>query len=562
MMCSYTTINQTAMCESAEWQERWARAKLGFQGNIVTDCTALSMPAPSSEATMDAAHNAAKAIGAGTDLNCGDGWDGKAHGYTATAEALSRGLVSLAQLDTIVGRSLGLRMRAGLFDPVEEQGYTKIPVEMLGATEHHALAEDVAAQGLGLLKNPPLSLPLASNAAGVAQGANTLPLARGKRTAVGGPHAHAERQLLGSYFTMACPLPRECPRVDHGCPLGSADLPCVDGSGYCMLDWSCTTSPFGAIDSVGGGLTTSAIGCSDGVACTNTSLFAEALATAQGAEQLVIMLGLSANIESEGKDRTSTTLPGMQEELAMQLLALKKPTVVVLLNGGIVSVDRLAASSASCAIVEAWYPGIQGAQALAKALFGVTNKWGKLPVTVYDSSFSDSVQMVDMSMTSGLGRTYKYWLGPPPLFPFGHGLSLTTFALHWRGARQPTPVKVSSSSATLTLEIVVNNTGTREGDEVVMVYHVPRSVQRPPLETIRLPHRRLVDFERVSLAANAAAYLTFQLNTSCLGLVDSEGNTYLYPGAHELRLDRGHGDELALQVSVATSGPVLLDMLL
>ena len=116
------------------------------------------------------------------------------------------------------------------------------------------------------------------------------------------------------------------------------------------------------------------------------------------------MLGIDANIECEGRDRTNTTLPGMQEELALRLLALGKPTVVVFLNGGklpryhwhlgcillkmpaislrtgIVSTDRLAASKA--AIVEGWYPGISGSAALAKSLFGKSNKWGKLPNTV------------------------------------------------------------------------------------------------------------------------------------------------------------------------------------
>ena len=82
------------------------------------------------------------------------------------------------------------------------------------------------------------------------------------------------------------------------------------------------------------------------------------------------MLGIDANIECEGRDRTNTTLPGMQEELALQLLALGKPTVVVFLNGGIVSTDRLAASKA--AIVEGWYPGISGSAALAKSLFGIS----------------------------------------------------------------------------------------------------------------------------------------------------------------------------------------------
>ena len=255
-------------------------------------------------------------------------------------EAIRQGLATEAELDTIVGRSLGLRMRAGMFDPVADQPYTKIPVGMLGAASHHTLAEEVASQGLVLLQNPAGSTGAGAGAgagAGVGAGAGAggvLPLALSKKTAVIGPHAHADRQLLGSYFSVACPLPSRCP-MKGPCPHGSATFHCkFPHSDQCMLDWSCATTPFAAIAAASSGATTSAAGCSDGVSCSDTSLFAEAIATAKAADQLVIVLGIDANIESEGHDRTNTTLPGMQEELALQLLALNKPTVVVLLNGG------------------------------------------------------------------------------------------------------------------------------------------------------------------------------------------------------------------------------------
>eukprot|EP01052_Picozoa_sp_SAG31_P012277 SAG31_NODE_715_length_12634_cov_5.289190_1_plen_140_part_00 len=124
-----------------------------------------------------------------------------------------------------------------------------------------------------------------------------------------------------------------------------------------MLDWSCATSPADAIAAVdSSGSVTSAMGCHNGVDCVDRSLFADAMAVGKSADQIVVVLGISANIECEGRDRTNTTLPGMQEELALELLTLQKPTVVVLLNGGIVSVDKLAASSSKCAVVEAFNP--------------------------------------------------------------------------------------------------------------------------------------------------------------------------------------------------------------
>eukprot|EP01046_Picozoa_sp_COSAG06_P001687 COSAG06_NODE_57_length_27525_cov_14.855279_12_plen_128_part_00 len=127
---------------------------------------------------------------------------------------------------------------------------------------------------------------------------------------------------------------------------------------------------------------------------------------------------------------------------------------------------------------------------------------------------------------------------------------------------------MTSASAALTLKVAVKNTGARRGDEVAMLYHVPsKSIQRPPQEEARLPlpHRKLLDFHRVTLApAASSAPLLFSLNASSLGLVDSEGNTYLYPGVHELRVNRGPGtvDELALSVRVKAPGPILVDTLL
>jgi hypothetical protein len=149
---------------------------------------------------------------------------------------LKQGLIQEEQLDTIVGRSLGLRMETGMFDSPEQNPYAKIPLEMLGAEAHHDVAEQVASQGLVLLKNP---LRHGSSALKV------LPLMKGRKTAVIGPHSHAERQLLGSYFTMACPLPTKCPKKDRGCPHGSANYPCPNPllHSFCMLDWSCVPSP-------------------------------------------------------------------------------------------------------------------------------------------------------------------------------------------------------------------------------------------------------------------------------------------------------------------------------
>ena len=139
-----------------------------------------------------------------------------------------------------------------------------------------------------------------------------------------------------------------------------------------------------------GGNTTGALGCQ--VNSPSTSGFAEAIAVAENADYVVLMLGLNLTIEDEGLDRFNITLPGVQEQLAQAIISIGKPTVVVLINGGIIAIDWI--SEHSPAIIEAWYPGFFGATAIATTVFGDYNPGGKMPVTMYNSSFTSEFNMV------------------------------------------------------------------------------------------------------------------------------------------------------------------------
>ena len=522
MMCSYTSVNGTPFCESAQWLTQWARRKHGFDGNVVTDCGALSMPGP--EAKMDTTHNAAKALQAGTDLNCGQPW-----AFKNLGDALAQGLVSEAQLDETVSRSLSLRMRTGMFDPLDRQPYTRIGAEQLGAAAHHQLAYDAAAQGLVLLQNP-------RGASGA-----VLPLDAGRTTAVIGPHANATRSLLGSYFDAACP------------PAPGGGLRQSKGP------WDCVVTPLDAIGANTGATNppTYSAGCPN-VACgaaVSVAAIAAAAKAAAAAEQVVVLLGLDEHIENEGRDRTDTKLPGAQAALLQAVVraGAGKPVVVVLVNGGIVSVDALL--EYDVAVVEAWYPGVEGGRAIADALFGVSNRWGKLPVTVYRESFATQVPMLEMSFTKGIGRTYKYWRGDAPLYEFGHGLSLVNFSLAW-AAPAPPPTVLSTLNDSVALDVALTNEGGREGEEVIFVFHAPRGVPGAPLP---LPAKRLVAFERRALGAGASTRVRLEVSARQLGLVDEAGDTALFPGEHALVVSRGHGDSLALNVSVRAAAPLVIE---
>eukprot|EP00937_MAST-01D_sp_MAST-1D-sp2_P007480 g7480.t1 len=556
-MCSYTALNGTAICESALWLTRWARNKTGFAGNVVTDCGALNMPGP--EARSDVAHNAAAALNAGTDLNCGQPW-----AYKNLGDAIDKGLTSEAALDASVARSLALRVRAGMFDPVANQPFTRLGKEALGSAAHHALAYDAAAQGLVLLQNAPLGGSGGGDGGGGGGGsgaggaAAVLPLSPALRTAVIGPHANATRSLLGSYFDAACPgpSPARAPAGGRGGGLRQARGP-----------WDCIETPLHAVGrhvAAGAGAVDYAAGCAD-VNCASDTGFAGAAAAAAAAEQVVLLLGLDEHIENEGRDREDTLLPGRQAELAARVLAAAARTgarvAVVLVNGGIVSTGALVGAP-RVALVEAWYPGRQGAAAVADALFGARNHWGKLPVTVFADSFASQIKMTDMAIASAggkLGRTYKYWRGDAPLFAFGHGLSLTEFELAWAAPAPPAPFVARGAGDNVTLAASVRNTGARAGDEVVLLFHVPLDVGGA---LVPLPARRLIAWRRVGgLAPGEARRVSFAVRAAQLALVDSRGDEVLLPGAHALVLSRGHGAELRLNATVRGEAPILLDTL-
>ena len=310
-----------------------------------------------------------------------------------------------------------------------------------------------------------------------------------------------------------------------------------------------------------------AAGCAD-VQCSDTAAFDEAVRVAAAAEQVVLMVGLDQGIENEGRDRADTRLPGHQPALMQAVVAATRaariPLAVVLVNGGIVSTDDLVDAPA-VALVEAWYPGRQGGAALADALFGATNRWGKLPVTVYASSFSRQVRMTDMAIapiagsSTARGRTYKYWRGDAPLFTFGHGLSYTQFKLVWGDGGAPPPTVWSSVADSTHLSVGVSNTGTRSGDEVVLIYHIPIDVRGA---LTPLPQRRLVAYRRLgAVLPGDTVRASFNITAPLLALVDNSGDTVLLPGAHVLHIDRGHGAALTLNVTIVADAPIVIDTL-
>ena len=252
----------------------------------------------------------------------------------------------------------------------------------------------------------------------------------------------------------------------------------------------------------------------------------QAVAAAAKSDVIVAFLGLSPEIEGEemplkvegfaGGDRTAIELPTAQQQLVTALATTGKPLVLVLMNGGAIALQS--AAEKSSAILEAWYPGEAGGTAIAETLFGENNPSGRLPVTFYASTSQlppfDSYAMTD--------RTYRYFTGTP-LYPFGFGLSYTTFA--YSSAKPSTDTLNAGQPLTITAN--VKNTGTREGDETVEFYMVPKNLLGGPL-------RSLVAFEKLHLKPGESRSIQTTITPRSLSLVSLDGTRRVLPGDYIL----------------------------
>jgi len=255
----------------------------------------------------------------------------------------------------------------------------------------------------------------------------------------------------------------------------------------------------------------------------------EAVRTASQADTIVVFAGLSAWLEGEemplhipgfdGGDRTDIALPKAQADLIAALQATGKPVIIVLQSGSAVSLGALGDKAAG--VIEAWYPGEAGGQAIAEILSGAVNPSGRLPVTFYKSA-ADLPPFGDYSMA---GRTYRYFPGAVE-YPFGHGLSYTRYA--YSGLRLAPSV---AAGKPLTITVRVRNSGEREGDEVAQLY---LSTDRPGA-----PIRSLKGFQRVHLKPGESRTISFRLTPRDLALADDQGVMRILPGSYRLWVGGG-----------------------
>jgi len=256
-----------------------------------------------------------------------------------------------------------------------------------------------------------------------------------------------------------------------------------------------------------------------------------AVAAAKDADVVVAVVGITGRLEGEemkvdepgfrGGDRTTLDLPQPEQALLEAVAAAGKPLVVVLTNGSALGVNW--ANAHANAILDAWYPGEEGGAAVAETLSGKNNPAGRLPVTVY----KDVNQLPPFESYAMKGRTYRYFDGTP-LYPFGYGLSYTTFS--YSGLSGPTEAISAGSSASF--DVTVANTGSKAGDEVAELYLEFPKVPGAPLRALR-------GFQRVHLEAGASQKVHFELRPRDLSMVTEAGEPIIAEGNYTVSVGGG-----------------------
>lgn len=499
VMCSYNAVNGAPTCAGGGGGvvREYLRDRWGSEAYMTSDSGAIQdiYDAHHMEPTPEAAVCAALVNGS-TDMNSGDVF------WSHLQAAVDQGLCGWGPVDAALRRTLGLRIRLGLMDDPATTPYWDVPLSVIGSDAHLEVARQASRDSLVLLKND----------------AGVLPFRRGGVVAVIGPHSQAQAAQLGSYLGQIC----------------SNDKNDVN-------DFSCVMSPQEAVAAANtGGSVIQATGCSvDG---DSTAGFAAAVEAASQADSVLLLVGSDQSVEGEAHDRISIDLPGVQHQLIAAVAAVGKPTAVVIMRGGPVDVDPERQNKAVGAIIDAGFPGQYGAEAIASAVFGDYSPGGRLATHFYHADYVNGINMTDMRMAFGpQPRGDRYFPAEKTVFPFGAGLSYSTFAVQWAPSsavgpgRSPTIPTTASANSAMRAEVQVTNTGAVRADVVLLAkFRISSLPQGSPLSQLETALQgQLFDFERLTLDAGSSATVSFDVAAGALQLVDpASGDTVISPGGY------------------------------
>ncbi|MBO7068970.1 MAG: glycoside hydrolase family 3 C-terminal domain-containing protein [Bacteroidaceae bacterium] len=631
VMCAYQRLDDDPCCGSQRLLQTILRDEWGFQYLVVSDCGAVSDFYTSHKSSSDAVHGSAKAVLAGTDVECGYGY-----AYKSIPEAVKRGFITEAEVDKHIVRLLEGRFDLGEMDDPSLVEWSKIPYSAMSTKESANLSLDMARQTIVLLQNKN----------------NVLPLKKGERLAVIGPNADNAPMMWGNYngmpnhtitildgikakqkklfYTPACDLTydkvMDCLMASMCSFEGKKGLKGTFWNNRKMDGQPVTTEFYTtplAVTTAGmhnfapgvqledfsakyettfkpkeaGEYVVNVEGCGhfelyiDGeqkfrhhtwrttpnrvaiqaeagknynievrfshIQTYNANLkinvakelpidYQQIINQLKGIDKVVFVGGISPALEGEempvdidgfkGGDRTHIELPAVQRNFLKALKEAEKTVIFVNCSGSCIALQP---ETETCdAIVQVWYPGQEGGTAVADVLFGDVNPSGKLPVTFY----KNSSQLPDYEDYSMKGRTYRYF--NDALFPFGYGLSYTSFKIDNVSANNVQSLTSKEMRPTSENQVVmfnvqchVTNIGKRDGTETLQLYI--RNLQDPdgPLKSLRA-------FQRVSVKTGKTVTAELKLTNKSFEFWDPETNTMrVKPGKYEILVGTSSQDK-------------------
>jgi beta-glucosidase len=473
------------------------RGEWDFQGHVVSDCGALGDIHNSHRITKDAAESAALALQRGCDLGCDTVFD-------EIPEAIERGLITEADVDRALERTLGTRFKLGMFDPPEEVPFASISMDVVACPEHRQLAYQTAVESVVLLKNKDNILPIKPTT---------------RKVFLTGPSATSLEVLLGNYYgfnnEMSTILEGVTGRVPEGMGMEYHPGALLKHPNEIGQTWAPRMAQSADLT----------------IACVGSSPLLE------GEE------GESLLTPNNG-DRDGISLPASQVEYIKQL-ALHGAKIVLVVTGG----SPLALGEVKDlveAIVFVWYPGQEGGKAVADVLFGDVSPAGRLPLT-FPKSLDQLPPFEDYGME---GRTYRTMI-QEPLYPFGFGLSYSRFEYADLSLEK---LEIGAGKS-LSVSVKVSNTGERAAAEVAQFYLSDLEASAP------VPLHHLVSFERVLLEPGESCRLQFTLTPEMMSFFDERGKLKLEAGV--FRLEVGgcspgkHGLELGAPTPVTATFRVI-----
>jgi len=470
VMCAYNRVNDQPCCTGNILLQHILRNEWKFKGHVVTDCGALDDIFQRHKALPSGVEVAAAAIKAGVNLDCSSILQND------VMKAIDQKLLTEQEVDSALAHLLRTQIKLGFYDPADMNPFHNYGSDSVANDWHTSMARTMAQQSMVLLKN--------SN--------QLLPLDKKKYPAIMvlGTNSTSMDALLGNYHGVS----------NHAVDFLEGITNAVDAGTRVEYD--------------------------QGSNYTDTTHFGGTWA-AGNADITVAVIGLTPVYEGEegdaflaakGGDKPDMNLPAAHIAFMKALRkACKKPIIAVITAGS--AVDISAIEPYADAIILAWYPGEQGGNALADILFGRVSPAGRLPVTFYQS-FADVPPYDSYAMK---GRTYRYFNGNVQ-YPFGYGLSYTSFAYEW----QKMPAAIRSAKDTVSCSVKVKNTGSMDGDEVVQVY-----VEYPAVE--RMPLKELKAFKRVHIPAGGETVVQLNIPAADLQKWDLATGTWkLYPGNYTI----------------------------